>query len=375
MSVTNHRSSRDKGSSRRRKDRGAPADRNGGDVQENRGRSSRRSKPSRSSRRRKDTEWYEPPPVFHHGRFSFGDKLGKGGFAFVFAGWDNLRNEPIAIKVENSQRKNASRSIKKEFRFATKLHAGECLVPKPIWCGRSQDRRVMVMQQLGDSLSNYFKLCGKRFSAQTTISLAIELISILESVHDIGILHRDIKLQNFLTAYRNSTRFYICDFGLSDHYLNTDNQTHIPLTKGHSRYGTVRYASMNNHKGYAQSRRDDLESLGFVLLYAARGNLPWQTIRDEDRREKWTKVFEMKRNTRIEDLCENLPAVFITFMEKVRELKFEERPNYDELRELFRDEYDKQNFTRSTKYDWETAVRSQMRDSRKVRTKKQATRL
>jgi len=73
----------------------------------------------------------------------------------------------------------------------------------------------MVMQQLGDSLSNYFKLCGKRFSAQTTISLAIELISILESVHDIGILHRDIKLQNFLTAYRNSTRFYICDFVLA----------------------------------------------------------------------------------------------------------------------------------------------------------------
>jgi len=347
-----------------------------------RGRSSRRSnKPqgrsSRGSRKkgRKDTEWYKPPPIFHHGRFSFGDPLGKGGFAFVFAGWDNLTNEPIAIKVENSERKNASRSIKKEYRFALKLHKGGCMVPKPIWCGKSQDRRVMVMKQLGDSLSNYFKLCGKRFSAQTTMSLAIELISILEAVHDIGLLHRDIKLQNFLTAYRNNTKFYICDFGLSDYYLNDENETHISLTKGHSRYGTVRYASMNNHKGYAQSRRDDLESLGFVLLYAARGNLPWQSIRDEDRREKWTKVFEMKRNTRIEDLCENLPRVFVTYMERVRELKFEERPNYDELRQLFRDEYDKQGFTRSTKYDWETAVRSSIKDGRKVRTKKQATRL
>jgi len=331
------------------------------ESRDQRGRSSRRSSKQRSSKRkknRKDSEWYKPPSpsVFHHGRFSFGDRLGKGGFAFVFAGWDSLRNEPIAIKVENSKRKNASRSIKKEFRFANKLFSGGCAVPKPIWCGRSQDRRVMVMQQLGDSLSNYFKLCGKRFSAQTTISLAIQLISILESVHDIGILHRDIKLQNFLTAYRNCTRFFICDFGLSDYYLTPDNQTHIPLTKGHSRYGTVRYASMNNHKGYAQSRRDDLESLGFVLLYAARGNLPWQTIRDEDRREKWTKVFDMKRNTRIEDLCENLPTVFITFMEKVRELTFEQRPNYEELRQLFITAYKQQNFVRKTKYDWETAI-------------------
>jgi len=274
----------------------------------------------------------------------------------VYAGWDNLTNEPIAIKVENTDRKNASRSIKREYRFTVKLHNGGCRVPKPIWCGRSQDRRVMVMQQLGDSLSGYFKLCGKRLSVQTTLCLAIELIGILESVHDIGILHRDIKLQNFLTAYRDCTKFYICDFGLSDFYLNPENNTHIPMTKGHSRYGTVRYASMNNHKGHEQSRRDDLESLGFVLLYAARGSLPWQTIRDEDRRQKWSKVYEMKRNTSIASLCESLPPVFIDYMNIVRKLGFEERPQYGELKRMFQEEYDRQKFTRQTKYDWETAI-------------------
>lgn len=321
-------------------------------------RSSKKSRRGKDRRRKgkRENEWYKPPHVFHHGRFTFSEPLGKGGFAFVYAGWDNLTNEPTAIKVENTDRKNASRSIKREYRFTVKLHAGSCRVPKPIWCGRSQDRRVMVMQQLGDSLSGYFKLCGKRLSVQTTLCLAIELIGILESVHDIGILHRDIKLQNFLTAYRDCTKFYICDFGLSDFYLNPENHTHIPLTKGHSRYGTVRYASMNNHKGHEQSRRDDLESLGFVLLYAVRGNLPWQTIRDEDRRQKWSKVYEMKRNTRIEDLCENLPAVFVTYMERVRQLNFEERPDYEGLKRMFQEEYDRQGFKRVTKYDWETAI-------------------
>jgi len=316
--------------------------------------SKRRSR--RNNRSKKTSDWYCPPKNFCHGRFTFAEPLGKGGFAYVFAGWDNLQNEHIAIKIENNQRKNASRSIKKEYRFSVKLNASNCPVPKPTWCGRCEDRRAMVMQRLGDSLSDYFKLCGKRFSIQTTLSLAIELLKILETIHNCGILHRDIKLQNFLVGYEDPTRFYICDFGLSDYYINPTDQTHILETKGHSRYGTVRYASLNNHKGVEQSRRDDLESLGFVLLYAARGNLPWQTIRDEDRRQKWSKVFEMKSGTKLTDLCERLPKVFVTYMEEVRKLEFKQRPDYDHLRKMFKDEYDRQNFKRKTKYDWETAI-------------------
>ena len=139
----------------------------------------------------------------------------------------------------------------------------------------------------------------------------------------------------------------VCDFGLSDFYVDPQNNAHIPLTKGHSRYGTVRYASLNNHRGIEQSRRDDLESLGFVLIYAAKGNVnffilfkarisvflklicffnkslwhifevPWQTIRNEDRRKKWSQVYEMKRRLKLSDLCDGLPDCFKTFMENV----------------------------------------------------------
>jgi len=307
-------------------------------------------------RRGQVQKWYNPPKSFCHGRFSFSDPLGKGGFAFVFQGWDHLTGGLVAIKVENKERKNASRSIKKEYRFLVKLNAAKAPVPKPVWCGRCEDRRVMVMQRLGDSLSDYFKLCGKRFSLQTTICVAIELLKILESLHNTGLLHRDIKLQNFLVGYESHTDFFVCDFGLSDYFINQQTQKHIPRTKGHSRYGTVRYASLNNHKGVEQSRRDDLESLGFVLLYAVRGNLPWQTIRDEDRRQKWAKVYEMKRSTTVESLCENLPHVFQDYMNTVRLLDFEERPDYDKLRKMFRDEYANQKFSRKQKFDWETAT-------------------
>lgn len=315
------------------------------------------SRGSRQSRiKHKTDNWYKPPKNFCHGRFTFAEPLGKGGFAFVFAGWDNLKNEHCAIKVENKERKNASRSIKKEYRFSAKLHAAKCEVPRPIWCGRCEDRRVMVMQRLGDSLSDCFRLCGKRFSLQTTICVAIHLLKIIENVHNAGILHRDIKLQNFLVGYKSCTEFYVCDFGLSDYYINPQDLKHIPLTKGHSRYGTVRYASLNNHRGVEQSRRDDLESLGFVLLYAVRGNLPWQTIRDEDRRQKWSKVYEMKRRANLEHLCDGLPDVFVKYMEMVRSLEFEERPEYGELRAMFEKQYKKSKFKRETKYDWETAI-------------------
>jgi len=318
--------------------------------------SGRKSKSKQRTSQQPTAKWYRPPKTFCHGRFTFAEPLGKGGFAFVFAGWDNLTKEHVAIKVENKERKNASRSIKKEYRLLVKLCNAGCPVPKAIWCGRCEDRRVMVMQRMGESLSDFYKLCGKKFSVQTTLCLTQELITILESLHDAGVLHRDIKLQNFLTGYKNSTAFYVCDFGLSDFYVDPTTNQHIPLTKGHSRYGTVRYASLNNHRGVEQSRRDDLESLGFVCIYAARGTVPWQTIRNEDRRKKWSQVYDMKRRIKLDELCQGLPECFITFMNYVRALDFDARPDYEYLRSIFQMSYDEMNFTRSNKYDWETAI-------------------
>lgn len=304
-------------------------------------------------------KWYRPPKTFCHGRFTFAEPLGKGGFAFVFAGWDNLTKEHVAIKVENKERKNASRSIKKEYRLLVKLCNAGCpvsQVPKAIWCGRCEDRRVMVMARMGESLSDFYKLCGKKFSVQTTLALTKELITILESLHDAGVLHRDIKLQNFLTGYKSPSTVFACDFGLSDFYVDPTTNQHIPLTKGHSRYGTVRYASLNNHRGVEQSRRDDLESLGFVVIYAARGSVPWQTIRNEDRRKKWSQVYEMKRRITLEELCDGLPDCFKKFMTYVRELAFDARPDYQLLRDMFDEAYDNSNFQRQNKYDWETGM-------------------
>lgn len=319
-------------------------------------RGSKKGKAARSKQRPATQKWYRPPKTFCHGRFTFAEPLGKGGFAFVFAGWDNLTKEHVAIKVENKERKNASRSIKKEYRLLVKLCNAGCPVPKAIWCGRCEDRRVMVMQRMGESLSDFYKLCGKKFSIQTTISLTIELVSILESLHDAGVLHRDIKLQNFLSGYGNPTSFYVCDFGLSDFYIDPNSNQHIPLTKGHSRYGTVRYASLNNHRGVEQSRRDDLESLGFVVIYAARGNVPWQTIRNEDRRKKWSQVYDMKRRIVLEELCADLPPCFVDFMKYVRGLAFDARPDYNLIRQFFKRDYDVANFKRANKYDWETGM-------------------
>ena len=209
------------------------------------------------------------------------------------------------------------------------------------------------MDLLGSSLEDMFTVCNKRFSLKTALMLADQMISRVQHVHRMSFVHRDIKPDNFLMGLDNRANIVnIIDFGLAKRYRDPRTRVHIPLREGKNFTGTARYASINTHLGTEQSRRDDLESLGYVILYFLKGTLPWQGLRAATKKVKYEKISEKKISTPVSQLTHGLPSEFTTYFEYCRSLRFEEDPNYDHLRKMFHKLFRSEGFVWDYVFDW-----------------------
>ena len=209
------------------------------------------------------------------------------------------------------------------------------------------------MELLGQSLENLFQAQNKSFSIKTACMLGIQMIDRIEYVHSRKIIHRDIKPDNFVIGRNDKSHIvYVLDFGLSKKYYSVSHKCHIPFIKGKKLTGTARYASINALSGFEQSRRDDLESIGYILMYFIRGSLPWQGLKINKKEDRYKKICEKKKETSAKDLCAGFPSEFETFVSYTRNLQFTEVPNYNYLRNLLKTIIKKSGSTIDFFYDW-----------------------
>ena len=258
------------------------------------------------------------------------EQIGAGSFGQIFLAETDF-GELVAVKKEWISCEKYQ--LQNEINVYKELNGGIGF-PEMKYSGQQGKYNILVMDYLGKSLQQLFEM--QQFNFKTVIMIANQLLCRIEFLHRHNYIHRDIKPDNFLIGRSNhGTIIYMIDFGLAKMYRDPKTGTHIPMVNGKSLTGTTRFASLNNHRGMECSRRDDLESLAYMLIYFIKGKLPWQGI-EASSREKWNeKVYHKKVATPLKELCSNMPIEFSYFLSSVRNLGFEEEPKYADYRKMF----------------------------------------
>lgn len=331
------------------------------------------------------------------GKYRLEEEIANGGCGTVFLGSHHIAGKPVAIKIEpaypqssaassthNGHRKGLHKAksnpnmrpqkqpyigqspLTLESQIYKKLMGGPG-VPWIMYSGKQGDYNVMVIDLLGPSLEDLFKMCNRCFSLKTVLLLADQLLTRIQYIHCHSLVHRDIKPANFVMGTGKSAHLVnIIDFGLAKKFRDPRTDAHIPYKQDDVHgVGTSLFAAINTHLGVETSRRDDLESLAYMLIYFLRGTLPWRKLRapthpppgtpDYPPYNPVSATWDLIRDAKLKaeaTLTHGLPPEFDVFYRYARNLAFEDLPHYDGLRQLFRDLAERMGFEYDGVFDW-----------------------
>ncbi|EDW39772.1 GL15879 [Drosophila persimilis] len=267
------------------------------------------------------------------GKYRAIERIGGGAFGEVYSGICVEDNTEVAIKIEPHDSK--SQQLANEAKVCQKLGDSRGF-PTFFYYGSEQNFKVMVVELLGPSLYDLYLKCSRHFSLKTILMLASQMMARLEAIHAIGYIHRDVKPENFLMGRGDKcNKVFLIDFGMSHPYRDFATNKHINYSPTCSIFGTLRFLSVRAQNGNEQSRRDDLESLMYCLIYFYKG-LPWIGLSAASDKQKTEMVAEMKRSTKIDDLCGGFPPMIAMLMKYIRNLRFEDEPDYVYMRMMLR---------------------------------------
>ena len=281
-------------------------------------------------------------------------KMGNGSFGQIYQCLNKKTNEILACKIESINELKPQLYHESKIMFLLKNCLGFPTCYDFIITGQD---KILIMDYLGPNLETIMKKLPnndpiKKFSIKTSLMIMIQCIERLKTLHEKGIIHRDIKPENFVIGPKNKERLiYLIDFGLSK---KISNDKKLPLIKvDRNIIGTMRYISMNTHKGYEQGKRDDLESLFYIIIYFIKGELPWQNIKTKSRAEKYSKIFEIKKKvTENGELVYGLPSEMGKILDYILGLNFVEKPNYQMIKNALELILTNYNLSNDLQFDW-----------------------
>ncbi|GLB42971.1 putative protein tyrosine kinase [Lyophyllum shimeji] len=313
------------------------------------------------------------------GKYRLEEEIANGGCGSVFLGVHTVAGKEVAIKLEPavSSKNNTNSPLRQESKIYKTLMGGTG-VPWIMWSGRQGDYNVMVIDLLGPSLEDLFKMCNRHFSLKTVLLLADQLISRIEFIHNHNLVHRDIKPANFVMGTGKAAHMVnVIDFGLAKKFRDSKTSAHIPYKQDdYHGVGTSLFAAINTHLGVESSRRDDLESLAYMLIYFLRGTLPWRKIRAPNtpppppsptpsnpepsaippqHYNPVSATWDLIRDAKLEAeplLTVGLPPEFDILYRYARGLEFDDLPDYAGLRALFRGLAERVGVEYDAVFDW-----------------------
>ena len=267
-------------------------------------------------------------------KYSLKSLIHSSGFGSVYEGINVKEKIPVAIKME--KRKSNFNTLESETYLLMNLKGHG--IPNVITYGYHGIYNVLIEELLGLSIGDIFDSKKKTYNLKDICMIALQCIDRLEFIHSKYVIHRDIKPHNFVIGRNDPEVIYLIDFGLSRKYKSSRTGKHIQYKNIKLCYGSLRFLSINGNKGYEQSRRDDLESLGYMLIFLSTGNIPWNKIEKLNLKEakKYILTYKLKLNTTPEELCKGLPEEMIKYINYCKGLYFEQEPDYNYLRSLFK---------------------------------------